>query len=78
VARRRLGIWERGSPRRGCGLRFHLWRGVLIDILWCGSEFVSADCGLTTVEVDQRLLCDLSLDIALVLGLLQLLDGGVV
>ena len=34
--------------------------------------------GLTTVEVDERLLCDLSLDIALVLGLLQLLDGGVV
>jgi hypothetical protein len=30
------------------------------------------------VEVDERLLCDLSLDIALVLGLLQLLDGGVV
>ena len=35
-------------------------------------------CELTTVEVDERLLCDLSLDIALVLGLLQLLDGGVV
>ena len=30
------------------------------------------------MEVDERLLCDLSLDIALVLGLLQLLDGGVV
>jgi hypothetical protein len=30
------------------------------------------------VEINQRLLCDLSLDIALVLGLLQLLDGGVV
>jgi hypothetical protein len=33
---------------------------------------------LTTVEVDERLLCDLSLDITLVLSLLQLLDGGVV
>ena len=33
---------------------------------------------LTTVEVDEWLLCDLSLDIALVLSLLQLLDGGVV
>lgn len=33
---------------------------------------------LTTVEVDEWLLCDLSLDITLVLGLLQLLDGGVV
>ena len=33
---------------------------------------------LTTVEVDERLLCDLSLDVTLVLGLLQLLDGGVV
>jgi hypothetical protein len=33
---------------------------------------------LTTVEVDERLLCDLSLDITLVLGLLELLDGGVV
>ena len=30
------------------------------------------------MEVDEWLLCDLSLDIALVLGLLQLLDGGVV
>ena len=33
---------------------------------------------LTTVEVDERLLCDLSLDVTLVLGLLQLLDSGVV
>ena len=33
---------------------------------------------LTTVEVDERLLCDLSLDVTLVLGLLQLLDGSVV
>jgi hypothetical protein len=33
---------------------------------------------LTTVEVDERLLCDLSLDITLVLSLLQLLDSGVV
>ena len=33
---------------------------------------------LTAVEVDQRLLGDLCLDVALVLGLLQLLDGGVV
>lgn len=33
---------------------------------------------LTTVEVDERLLCDLSLDVTLMLGLLQLLDGGVV
>ena len=30
------------------------------------------------MEVDQRLLCDLSLDVTLVLGLLQLLDSGVV
>lgn len=33
---------------------------------------------LTAVEVDKRLLCDLGLDITLVLGLLQLLDSGVV
>ena len=33
---------------------------------------------LTTVEVDERLLGDLGLDITLVLGLLELLDGGVV
>ena len=30
------------------------------------------------MEVDKWLLCDLSLDITLVLGLLQLLDSGVV
>ena len=30
------------------------------------------------MEVDQRLLCDLSLDVTLVLSLLQLLDGSVV
>ena len=33
---------------------------------------------LTTVEVGERLLGDLSLDVTLVLGLLELLDGGVV
>ena len=36
------------------------------------------ESALTAVEVDERLLCDLSLDITLVLGLLQLLNGGVV
>lgn len=35
-------------------------------------------CRPTAVEVDERLLCDLGLDVAVVLGLLQLLDGGVV
>jgi len=30
------------------------------------------------VEVDERLLGDLSLDVTLVLGLLELFDGGVV
>ena len=30
------------------------------------------------MEVNQRLLSDLGLDVALVLGLLELLDGGVV
>ena len=33
---------------------------------------------LTTVEVDERLLGDLGLDVTLVLSLLELLDGGVV
>lgn len=33
---------------------------------------------LTTVEVDERLLGDLGLDVTLVLGFLELLDGGVV
>jgi hypothetical protein len=33
---------------------------------------------LTSVEVDERLLGDLGLDVTLVLGLLELLDGGVV
>ena len=35
-------------------------------------------CELTTVEVDERLLGDLGLDVTLVLSLLELLDGGVV
>ena len=35
-------------------------------------------CELTTVEVDERLLGDLGLDVTLVLGFLELLDGGVV
>jgi hypothetical protein len=45
--------------------------------LWL-SGFFHLSCRLTTVEVDQRLLGDLGLDVALVLGLLELLDGGVV
>jgi hypothetical protein len=40
---------------------------------WCVLQYA-----LTTVEVDERLLCDLGLDVTLVLGLLQLLDGSVV
>jgi hypothetical protein len=53
---------------------------VLVDVRDCagGVGDVGWRCGLTAVEVDERLLCDLGLDVALVLGLLQLLDGGVV
>jgi hypothetical protein len=49
-------------------------QSVLPLVSW--SVFVS--CQLTTVEVDERLLGDLGLDVTLVLGLLELLDGGVV
>jgi hypothetical protein len=41
-------------------------------------RYLYLSCQLTTVEVDERLLGDLSLDVTLVLGLLELLDGGVV
>jgi hypothetical protein len=44
--------------------------------LLCLGVFSSSK--LTTVEVDERLLGDLSLDVTLVLGLLELLDGSVV
>ena len=46
--------------------------------MYAGLYWYSLGGALTTVEVDERLLCDLSLDVTLVLGLLQLLDGGVV
>ena len=46
--------------------------------MYAGLYWYLLRSALTTVEVDERLLCDLSLDVALVLGLLQLLDGGVV
>lgn len=54
------------------------WRnGVSLDSSVPSSSFFLL-CRPTTVEVNERLLCDLSLDVAVVLGLLQLLDGGVV
>lgn len=60
-----VSAWERNGLVRGPG------------VCWVCSDSSWGDA-LTTVEVDERLLCDLSLDVALVLGLLQLLDGGIV